>query len=176
MKRYKHKYLWWIAQEQEKPHHCTEDYVVNNSFVIKRELVENSTDWEIQEDKMLVPDEICFIDIWKWELALYFDKKSLWFSRSYNDWCIWNFNTSEAKKLRLDCELKEIDYDDIEVWDWIVCRDNNEKIDLSEIDRYWLVIWENWLKARVNNDDWIVTRKRNYNRQNYYKVHVLSDD
>lgn len=44
MRTYRHKYLWWYAQEQEKPHHCTEDYVVNNSFAIKRELIENSDD------------------------------------------------------------------------------------------------------------------------------------
>lgn len=45
-KQFKHKKLWWIATEQPKPHHCYTDYVVDNSWCIPKELLEDSNDRE----------------------------------------------------------------------------------------------------------------------------------
>lgn len=126
-----------------------------------------------QEEDLLVPDEVEFVEYWSngsisW--LLFSNQQILTFS-TYES-CLFVKKYTE-KYRRLRCKLVPCKLEDVEVGEWIVCRDDNDKVDLSEIDRYWLVIGEYWLKARINTDDWITTRKRKYNRQNYYKVQPI---
>lgn len=107
---------------------------------------------ELINDKMLVPNEIKFLNN-DWNLVMHFNKKSLWYNHKYNDWFIGNYNTILAESLAIRCELVLTSYSNVEVWERYIREYVEDSKYFKEKCLYCLKIEEKKIVS-LNNNKW----------------------